>query len=86
MTRFEILALLNRTPEGLTLKEIARNSPAPNWYTHAFHCAIRCQLLRLVNWGLVKVDKGWIDFHYLISSRGKERLAWALRTGKLNPH
>jgi hypothetical protein len=88
MTRFEILALLHRAPDGLTLTEIGRNSQAPNWYSHTCRCATRTQLNRLVRWGLAFKTRefSWTPAQYLISKRGKERLAWAIRTGKLNPH
>jgi len=89
MTRFEILALLDRAPDGLTVREIVRHSKAPNWFTHGFRCATRTQLLRLLTWGLVKHFKdswGMSDIRFVITVRGKERLEWAIRTGKLNPH
>ena len=89
MTRFEILALLHRAPFGLSVQELARNSCAPNWYTRAFRCATRTQANRLMKWGMVKKQRDrWRIFYgtYAITERGKERLAWAIKTGKLNPH
>ena len=89
MTRFEILALLHRAPDGLTLTEIGRNSQAPNWYSHTCRCATRTQLNRLIKWGLVKHAKdrwGLLWKTFVLTERGKDRLAWAIRTGKLNPH
>lgn len=92
MSRFEILALLSRVSPNLTVPELARASEELEFHRHAFRAALRTQLNRLHRWGLVRrqfrrwsysPQSGFGRWHYSISQKGKDRLAWARAQGKL---
>ena len=92
MSRFVILALLARMNRAVTCVELARLCGLPGWFTRSFRASLNSRLRRLRRWGLVKRKLvPWLKparascgvYVWTISERGKLRLQWARKEGKL---
>ena len=86
MTRFQILALLSGQNRAISCKEFAQLIGHPRGSSRNFRASLHARLRRLWRWGLVRRRRArWLRprhsrsgvYLWSISSRGKQRLAWA---------
>ena len=83
MTRFQLLNLLAKQQRPLKLRVLA--ALAGKW-RKADTDSMRIQLGRMHRWGLVhrrRIPFSARSFNYQISIKGRMRLAWARREGKI---
>ena len=91
MTRFELLALMERFRTARSVPELARASRQAGHRTNLFRAALHAQLRRMHRWRLV--DRRWKrgrNSHggspqptYRLNAQGRERLMWARSRGLL---
>jgi hypothetical protein len=92
MTRFDILGILARHPEGISCRELVVLSGCGNSRFRDFHSSLAARLRLMRQRGLVsrQVEPNRRPPHarnglciWTISKRGIERLEWARENGKV---
>lgn len=92
MTRFEILREFSTYVTPVTCKDFAKGTGDPKAHTRSFQASLATRLRRLRTHGLLRraTYKSGLVFrskrrlhHWSITSRGRDRLAWAKSKGKV---
>lgn len=92
MTRFEILRQFSTYITPVSCKDFAKRTGDPNAHTRSFQASLATRLRRLRAYGLLRREtyKSGLIFrskrrihHWSITSRGRDRLAWAKSNGEV---